>query len=113
MGGGIDPLEAIERDASPNFRHGVATVVGGILLELPKTVVESTISAPPVAGLVVELLAWPTQVSVVVARGIREMSDAFDPWGIKQDGGMHETWPSTSPQSPHASARDRQDAPSP
>ena len=61
---------------------GAGKVVGGFLFDLPKTVIETTSIAPPL--IIVGMVAGPIRAVQVASQGLKEMSEAFDPWGIKQ-----------------------------
>ncbi len=75
---------AAERRSDPNFMRGVGKVVGGVLLELPKTLIDATMTSPPIVGIPVGLLAGSAQAFRVTCEGLREMSAGFDPWGSKK-----------------------------
>ena len=68
----------------PSFRHGLATFVGGLLLEFPKTVAEATFTGPPVVGTAVGLLAGLGRAGRNMIDGTVEMAAGFDPWGTKR-----------------------------
>lgn len=68
----------------PSFMHGAGQVVGGILLELPKTVVHATMTEPPIVGTLVGLLGGTARALQVTVGGFVEMASAFDPWGNKK-----------------------------
>ena len=61
--------------------HGVARVVGGLIYELPRTVLEATVEGPPVAGTAVGLLAGTMRALQTIVSGLGEMAAAFQPWG--------------------------------
>ena len=75
---------AEQRNAEPSVMHGFGQVVGGVILELPKTVVEATLTGPPVAGTIVGLLAGTARALQKTVGGVVEMATAFDPWGAKR-----------------------------
>ncbi len=64
--------------------HGAGQVVDGVLLELPKTVLEGTLEGPPVVGTLVGALAGVVRAAQKTAAGIAEMAEGFDPWGSKR-----------------------------
>ena len=73
-----------ETKAEPSFLHGVGQVIGGIVFELPKTVLEATLEGPPVVGTVVGLLAGTARAFQTTVGGVVEMAAGFDPWGTKK-----------------------------
>ena len=75
------PASAEER--KPSFMHGVGQVIGGLVFEFPRTVVEATLDGPPVAGTLVGVLAGVARAVQTTFRGFEEMSASVDPWGIK------------------------------
>ncbi len=77
-------IVSAEAAREPSFLHGVAQVVGGVILELPKTIVYETMTEPPVLGTAVGLLAGTARALQVTAAGIAEMASTFDPWGRKK-----------------------------
>ena len=68
----------------PSFRHGLATFIGGVLLEFPKTVMDATVTGPPVVGTAVGLLAGLSRAGRNMIDGTVEMAAGFDPWGTKR-----------------------------
>ena len=78
------PTLARAEERRPSFLHGVGQIVGGIVLEFPKTVVEATITGPPIVGTAVGMLAGLSKAGQLTIRGVREMILGFDPWGIKR-----------------------------
>ena len=77
------PVDAAQQ-SDPSFLHGVGQVIAGLLFELPKTVLDATLTGPPVAGTMVGLLAGTARALQVTAGGLVEMSAGFDPWGTKR-----------------------------
>ncbi len=73
---------ATQRD--PSFLHGVGQVIAGLVFELPKTVLDATLSEPPVVGTLVGLLAGTANAVRTTVGGLVEMSQGFDPWGTKK-----------------------------
>ena len=64
--------------------RGLGKIVGGLIFELPKTVIEASLEGPPVAGTLVGLLAGTTRSVQTVFAGVGEVAAAFDPWGTKK-----------------------------
>ncbi len=60
-------------------------MIAGLAFELPKTVLDSTLSGPPVVGTLMGMLAGAIRALQMTVGGLKEISDGFDPWGIKQD----------------------------
>ena len=81
---GLFPATCGAEERRPSFLHGVGQVVGGLLLEFPKTVVEATVTGPPIVGTAVGMLAGLSKAGQLTIRGVREMILGFDPWGIKR-----------------------------
>jgi len=75
---------AAEAKPDPSFLHGVGQVVAGVVFELPKTVLDATLTEPPVIGTAVGLLAGTARALQVSAAGLIEMAAGFDPWGTKR-----------------------------
>ena len=79
------PIVAAETQTSdPNLMHGLGQVVGGVLFELPKTVLDATLAGPPIAGTIVGLFAGTARALQVTVAGLVEVSQGFDPWGAKK-----------------------------
>ena len=78
---GAQPAVA-KTQSDPSFLHGVGQVIGGILFELPKTVLDATLTGPPVAGTAVGLLAGTARALQTTVAGLLEMAAGFNPWGI-------------------------------
>ena len=68
----------------PTMRGGFGKMIYGLTLELPMTVVEATMTNPPVVGTAVGLLAGVTRAVQTTFAGMVEVSQAFDPWGTKR-----------------------------
>ncbi|MBI3458364.1 MAG: hypothetical protein HY002_21545 [Candidatus Rokubacteria bacterium] len=62
--------------------HGAGQVVAGLLFELPKTVLDATLTSPPVVGTVVGVLAGTARALQKTVGGLAEMAAGFNPWGI-------------------------------
>ena len=77
------PLWAAQQPR-PGFTHGVGEVVAGLLFEMPKTVLQATMSGPPVVGTAVGLLAGVSQGIQRTIRGLIEMVNGLDPWGVNK-----------------------------
>ncbi len=73
---------ASEQD--PSFGHGLGKMVGGVIFEWPKTIVDATLTGPPVAGTVVGIIAGAARAAQTVVAGAVEMGAGFDPWGSKR-----------------------------
>jgi hypothetical protein len=73
-----------KRKAEPSVMHGAGQVVGGLLFELPRTLLDATLTGPPVVGTAVGLLAGTARALQVTVSGLLEMSAGFDPWGAKK-----------------------------
>jgi len=67
-------------DDGPRFMHGLGQVFGGVVVELPKTVLEATLSEPPVIGTLVGILAGTAKAVQTTAGGIHEMSNGLHGW---------------------------------
>ena len=78
----VVPSAAAEQQDEPSFMHGVGQVVAGILFELPKTVLDATLTSPPVIGTAVGLLAGTARALQKTTAGVVEMAAGFNPWGI-------------------------------
>ena len=70
--------------ADPSLMHGLGQVVGGVLFELPKTVLDATLTGPPIAGTIVGLFAGTARALQVTVAGLVEVSQGFDPLGSKK-----------------------------
>jgi len=77
-------VHAAEAKPDPSFLHGAGQVVAGALFELPKTVLDATLTEPPVIGTMVGLLAGAARALQVTTAGLVEMAASFDPWGTKR-----------------------------
>ncbi len=73
-----------DQDADPSFLHGAGRVLGGVCFELPRTVLDATLTEPPVLGTMVGLLAGTARAVQATAGGLVEMAAGFDPWGTKR-----------------------------
>ena len=80
----LAPEALAEQKSEPNFLHGVGQVVGGVLFELPKTVIDATMTSPPVIGTIVGLFAGTARALQTTVAGLVEISQGFDPWGTKK-----------------------------
>ena len=78
------PAYAAEPPRDPSFVHGVGEVVMGLVVEFPETVIDATLTGPPVAGTLIGILAGVSQALQRVTAGAIEMGQGFDPWGTKQ-----------------------------
>ena len=75
---------AAEEQADPNFLNGLGKAIDGLVLELPKTVLEGTLAGPPVVGTVMGALGGIARAGQKTFAGFMEMSAGFDPWGTKR-----------------------------
>jgi hypothetical protein len=74
----IEPyVLAVEQEDAPSIRHGVEQVVGGVLLEFPKSVLAGTMQGPPIAGTVVGALGGVVGALQKTVSGLIEMAVAF------------------------------------
>ena len=73
-----------EQQAEPSFLHGLGKTIDGLVLELPKTVLEGTLDGPPVLGTAFGVLGGMARAGQKTVAGILEMSAGFDPWGTKR-----------------------------
>ena len=79
------PVAAADQAPSdPNLMHGVGQVVNGVVFELPKTVIDATMTGPPIVGTVVGLLAGTAKALQVTVAGLIEVARGFDPLGSKR-----------------------------
>jgi hypothetical protein len=62
----------------PTVRHGLGQIITGIVWELPRTVVESTMEGPPVIGTAVGLLAGASRGVQKVIEGSVETVYGLD-----------------------------------
>ena len=79
---GAEQVRASEKD--PSVGHGFGKVIGGLLFELPRTVIDATLTSPPVVGTMIGLLAGTARALQTTAAGVVEMAAGFDPWGAKK-----------------------------
>lgn len=71
-------------DERPSVGHGLGRVMAGVILEWPATIVDATLTNPPVVGTMVGIFAGVVNAAQKTAGGMREVSAGFDPWGIKR-----------------------------
>jgi hypothetical protein len=85
---GSECLTAAEQpdpqNRDPEFLHGAGQVIGGVFFEFPKTVIDATLTGPPVVGTLVGILAGTARALQVTAAGVAEMARGFNPWGGKR-----------------------------
>ncbi|MBI3321404.1 MAG: hypothetical protein HYZ91_03955 [Candidatus Omnitrophica bacterium] len=80
-----ESFEAAEKsNTEPSVLHGAGQVVGGLLFELPRTVIEATMTSPPVVGTVVGLFAGTARALQVTVGGLVEMAAGFNPGGAQR-----------------------------
>ena len=77
------PAWAEDHQRKPSMMHGAASVIGGLIFEWPRTIVEATTEGPPIAGTMVGILAGAARAAQTVVGGVVEMATAFDPFGMK------------------------------
>ena len=77
-------VASAEQRDDPSVMHGAGQVVAGILFELPKTVIDATMTNPPVIGTAVGLLAGTARALQKTVGGLLEIAAGFDPWGAKR-----------------------------
>ena len=82
--GMLTRVPTVAAEDQPTMRGGFGKIIYGLVLELPMTVVEATMTNPPVVGTAVGLLAGATRAVQTTVKGMVEMSQAFDPWGTKR-----------------------------
>ena len=69
------PVVSAEEAASqPSAKRGFIRVVNGLVLEWPKTIVESTKQGPPIVGTMVGAVAGFSRAVVEVVEGTVEMA---------------------------------------
>ena len=76
---GTPAVEAAAGD-DPSFVHGVGQVIKGVFLVLPGTVIDATLTEPPVLGTMVGVLAGVSRAIQTTCAGLAEMSAGFNPW---------------------------------
>ncbi len=69
---------------NPSFLHGMAQMVDGIVFELPKNILDGTLTGPPVAGTLIGALGGTARALQKTAAGFFEAAAGFDPWGTKK-----------------------------
>ena len=77
------PVWADDHQRTPSMMHGAAKIIGGLIFEWPKTIVDATVEGPPIAGTMVGVLAGAARAVQTVVAGAVEMAAAFDPFGAK------------------------------
>ena len=65
--------------------HGAGQVVKGVVVELPKTVIEATLEGPVVVGTMVGLLAGTARALQVTTAGLVEMASGFHPFEERRE----------------------------
>lgn len=71
-------------DERPSVGHGLGRIAAGLILEWPATVVDATLTNPPVVGTMMGIFAGVVNAARKTAGGVREVSAGFDPWGAKR-----------------------------
>jgi hypothetical protein len=69
-----------EERREPTVTHGAGQVMKGVVVELPKTVIEATMEGPVVVGTMVGLLAGTARALQVTTAGLVEMAAGFHPF---------------------------------
>ena len=80
----LAPPAGAKTTREPSFMNGLGEVVAGLVFELPKTVLDATLSEPPVIGTLVGLLGGTARAVRRTVGGVVEMAQGFDPWGTKK-----------------------------
>ena len=76
----VAPTVAAEQRAEPSVVHGAGQVVKGLVVELPKGVLQGTVDGPVVVGTMVGLLGGAVRALQVTAAGLVEMVQGFHPF---------------------------------
>ena len=71
---------AAEPASEPSVAHGAGQVVKGVVVELPKAVLEGTVDGPPVVGTAIGLLGGTVRALQVTVAGLVEMAQGFHPF---------------------------------
>lgn len=74
------PIVAAEQRTEPSVIHGAGQVVKGVVVELPKGVLEGTVDGPVVVGTMVGLFGGAVRALQVTAAGLVEMAQGFHPF---------------------------------
>jgi hypothetical protein len=69
-----------EPPQEPTVSHGAGQVVRGVVVEMPKGVLEGTLDGPPVVGTAMGLLGGTVRALQVTAAGLVEMAQGFHPF---------------------------------
>jgi hypothetical protein len=64
----------------PSFRHGLGQALAGVFFELPRVVIDMTMTEPPVVGTLMGLLAGTASAIQKTFAGLSEMSAGFHPF---------------------------------
>jgi hypothetical protein len=75
---------AAEPDREPSFLHGAGQALAGLTFEWPKNILTGTLEGPPVVGTAFGILGGAARAAQKTVGGIVEMSQGFDPWGVKR-----------------------------
>ena len=73
-------VAAAEAAREPSVVHGAGQVVKGLVVELPKGVLQGTVDGPVVVGTMVGLLGGAVRALQVTAAGLVEMAQGFHPF---------------------------------
>jgi len=76
----VAPTVVAEQQAEPSVLHGAGQVVKGVVVELPKGILEGTVDGPVVVGTMVGLLGGTVRALQVTAAGLVEMAQGFHPF---------------------------------
>ena len=71
---------AAESAREPSVVRGAGEVVKGLVVELPKGVLEGTVDGPVVVGTIVGLFGGAVRALQVTAAGLVEMAQGFHPF---------------------------------
>jgi hypothetical protein len=64
----------------PTVSHGAGQVVRGVVVEMPKGVIEGTLGGPPVVGTAMGLLGGTMRALQVTVAGFVEMAQGVHPF---------------------------------
>ena len=73
----VPPPFAWAEEREPALIHGFGEVLAGIFWEPPKTVLDATLSGPPVVGTAVGVLGGLSKGIQRILRGLQEISAAL------------------------------------
>ena len=76
----LAPSVWAREQSEPTVMHGAGQVVKGVVVELPKTVIEATLEGPVVVGTLVGMFAGTIRALQVTTAGLVEMTAGFHPF---------------------------------